>query len=56
MELSELPQSNENGNKFDSKGLPSPVKPRETWTNQLDFILSLIGYCVGLGNFNDSGN
>ena len=23
---------------------------RETWTNHIEFILSLMGYCIGLGN------
>src|SRR5271170_3042114 len=31
-----------------SKG-PESIKPREKWGRKLDFILSLIGYAVGLG-------
>ena len=28
----------------------SDSEERETWSTKLDFMLSIIGYCVGLGN------
>ena len=31
-------------------GEGSGVKKRDKWQHQLDFVFSLIGYCVGLGN------
>ena len=26
------------------------VKEREIWSSKIDFILALMGYCIGLGN------
>lgn len=39
-----------NGVSSDSEGEDGKGNKRETWDNKFQFILSLIGYAVGLGN------
>ncbi len=34
----------------DDTKLSEDHEERETWSTKLDFMLSIIGYCVGLGN------
>ena len=34
----------------DETNLSENIDERETWSTKLDFMLSIIGYCVGLGN------
>ena len=43
------------GDLFIVNGEGSGVKKRDKWQHQLDFVFSLIGYCVGLGNLRRFG-
>ena len=42
--------SSDNAVSSESEGEDGKSKKRETWDNKFQFILSLIGYAVGLGN------
>ena len=38
------------GEKEDKKGGKKKKKKREVWDNRVQFVLTLVGYAVGLGN------
>lgn len=35
---------------YDVYDVSTEEPKRESWTNKLEFVLSCVGYCIGLGN------
>lgn len=52
MTMNEKQSSDEDNNDNDQEetALQKNVEGREQWSTKVDFMLSIIGYCVGLGN------